>query len=371
MISVILVVYNLEPFIERSIQSVLAQTQRELELIIIDDGSVDRTTEICLKYQKQDKRIIYIKKKNEGQGIARTLGVRIAKGEFVTFLDGDDWLEVDALEKMHQAAISAQADIVVGDIWYVYQRADEIEKKYSKIRYQNLQIITKDECFDKISKLRTFTWGKLYKKEFLLKEKFKQSSFAYEDTATVPLLMLHAENIVYINTPVYNYLKNRTGSTIYKKEKAIDLLTVLKELKAKFMLEENYVLLHKDIMRLFWGQIRSLLIIHHVNWDEACDKKNIYNQLILFMRENFSSFIFLDDEEIWVYNSELAKRALGSILVDTKKVKCFVDKNDITSRIILKGEEKEYKLPERYNAKGFDENDIWDCADELFNLLME
>ena len=230
MISVIIVAYNLETYIEKSIRSVLSQTFTDLALIIVDDGSSDTTGDICKKYQKKDIRIINIKKENEGQGIARTIGYHAARGEYILFLDGDDWLENDALEKMFHAASDTNADIVVGDILYVYQKNGVVEKKYSKIRYQNMQIIEKGEYLEKISKLRTFTWGKLYKRRFLIQEGFSQASHAYEDTATIPLLIHHAKTIVYINTPVYNYYKSRTGSTIYQKEKASDLLIAIKKL---------------------------------------------------------------------------------------------------------------------------------------------
>lgn len=370
MISVVMVVYNLEEYVEKSIQSVLLQTFTDLELIIVDDGSSDTTGDICKRYQKRDMRIIYIKKKNEGQGIARTVGYHAARGDYILFLDGDDWLECDALEKMFHAASETNADIVVGDIFYVYQKDGIIEKKYSKIRYLNNQIIGKGECLGKISKLRTFTWGKLYKRSFLIQEEFSQPSYAYEDTATIPLLIHHANTIVYINIPVYNYYKNRAGSTIYQKEKASDLLIAIKKLYDSFINEENYMYLEKEIARLFWGQIRSLFIAHNVSWNTVFHNENAYRKLIDFMKENFSSFKFLEEEDIYIYNSKLAQKAIGSLLIDEKNIRYMEEGDNSNSRIVINGGEREYKLPPQYGVSVFDENDIWDCADDLFLLLM-
>lgn len=368
MVSVIIVAYNIEMCIENSIKSVLSQTYPDLELIIVDDGSSDATGEICQRYQKTDARVMYIKKKNEGQGIARTIGYQVAKGEYVSFLDGDDWLEKDALEKMRKAAQETNADIVVGDIWYVYKKNGGFEKKYSKIRYQDMQIIKKGEALGKISKLRTFTWGKLYKRNFLLEEGFSQASHAYEDTATIPLLIQHANKIVYINVPVYNYYKNRAESTIYRKEKATDLLIALRKLYDSFINEGNFPCIQNELMRLFWGQIRSLFIAHSVSWEIVFENENDYKQLIDYMKEVFSSFEFLQDKQIYVYNSKLAYKALCSLLLDERNIQCKEDNS--VSRIVMNEGKYEYKLPQKYSSSVFDENDIWDCADELFFILM-
>lgn len=368
MISVILAVYNVEGYIRKSIESVLNQSYKDIQLIIVDDGSNDNTGKICLEYQQKDPRILYIKKKNEGQGVARSMAMKVVQGEYVTFLDGDDWLEEDALEKMHVVAVAENADIVVGDMWYVYQFGDTYEKKYSKIRYFHMQRIARGEHSEKISKLRTFTCGKLFRKDFLIKEKFSQPAFAYEDTATIPLLLLHAENIVYVNTPVYCYLKNRNTSTIYNKEKAADLLNALKVLYVALEKEDGFVYLKREIMRLFWGQIRSLFMAHKVEWNHTYGSHNQYDELIRFMKEKFPEFIILEKEDIRVVNSRLAEEALGCILLSNERVTYMEDDVERTGRIILGKEQKEYVLPPVYNVSEYTEDRIWDCADAMFSL---
>ena len=356
MISVILAVYNLEEYIERCILSILKQSYKELELIIVDDGSSDRTGDVCTRYAKMDRRVIYIKKKNEGQGEARNVGLKLAKGEYVTYVDGDDWLETDALSQMYYVAKKEDADIVVGDIWYVYAVDEGYERKYSKIRYENEKVILQGECPEKMSKLRTFTWGKLYRRAFLREEGFRQPSNAYEDTATIPILLLHAQKIVYINVPVYNYLKNRSMSTIYSEEKVLDLLSALQQLYDTFCTERCVEKYEMEIKRLFWGQIRSLCIAHNVSWEKICQEKTDYSELIHFIQKCFKDFIFFDDYDITVRNSVVVEKSL---------------ENEGCTIIMKKGGvSKEYSLGKSLTTtEKWSEDQIWDCADLVFALI--
>lgn len=374
MISVIVTVYNLEKYIEKCITSVLTQSYDDLELIIVDDGSCDLTESICLKYLKQDDRILYIKKKNEGQGEARNFGLKLATGDYVTFVDGDDWLEAEALEKMYQKGKEVEADIVVGDIWYVYQRKESLKKDYSKIRYENFQVIHRGECPEKINKLRTFTWGKLYRREFLIKEQFKQPKFAYEDTATIPMLVLHAERIVYINIPVYNYLKNRKSSVIHDEKKARELKIALEYLCSKLKEEKFYYAHREEVKRMFWGQVRSLCVTQKVSWEEIRTGAGVYKELVYSIKKYFPEFVFLDEYIITVYNSLFVEKALKNLVICNSNIGSCTDSNDATCRIVLKKGKsvKNFILDDKYkNMEMTDENQLWECADELFYLIEE
>lgn len=371
MVSVIVAVFNLEDYIEKCILSIIQQSHSDLELIIVDDGSTDRTEDICLNYARKDNRVTYVKKKNEGQGMARNIGLKLAKGEYVTYVDGDDWLEKDAIANMYQVAQREDADIVVGDIWYVYVNQGNEEKRYSKIRYNAGQVIRYGECPEKMSNLRTFTWGKLYKRQFLKQEDFVQSSKVYEDTATIPILVLHAKKIVYINTPVYNYLKTRSSSTIYNKEKVMDLLDALQHLYSVFCKEQCLIKYEKEIKRLFWGQIRSLCIAHKVSWREINQTESSYNKLLIFMKNIFEDFKFPDDYEIIVSNSLIVENAIKNLVISEDKIKGESD-NIKTARIKMKYNQiiEEYDLGKEYvNTETDDENGLWDCADKLFYLI--
>lgn len=114
MISLIVPVYNIEKYLERCVSSILVQTYKEYELILVDDGSIDGSSDLCDFYAQQDNRIIVIHKENGGLVSARKAGLAIAKGEYIGFVDGDDWIEPRMYEHLIQLAMEYQADMVLG-----------------------------------------------------------------------------------------------------------------------------------------------------------------------------------------------------------------------------------------------------------------
>lgn len=111
-ISVIVPVYKCEAFLEEMLGSLIKQTLREIEIILVDDGSPDKSGEICDKVAKKDNRIIVIHQKNQGAGIARNAGLEKATGEYIGFCDSDDWVDLEMYEKMYEQARTNNADIV-------------------------------------------------------------------------------------------------------------------------------------------------------------------------------------------------------------------------------------------------------------------
>lgn len=123
-VSVIVPVYNSKEYLVKCLDSVVNQTLKNIEIIIIDDGSTDGSSEICMEYVAQDSRIIYYKKENEGLAAARQDGIERANGEYIGFVDSDDWLELNMYEEMYNSAISENADVVFCNCF-----ADESEKE--------------------------------------------------------------------------------------------------------------------------------------------------------------------------------------------------------------------------------------------------
>ncbi len=113
MLSVIIPAYNVEKYIKRCINSVLSQDLKNIEIIVIDDGSKDKTSDICLEISKNNKNIIYKKVQNSGCSAARNLGISMAKGKYIAFLDSDDWVDLDMYINMVEEAEKNQADIVI------------------------------------------------------------------------------------------------------------------------------------------------------------------------------------------------------------------------------------------------------------------
>ena len=120
MISVIVPVYNVEPFLKRCVKSIMKQTYRDIEIILVNDGSTDNCFEICTELQKEDSRIKVINKKNQGLGAARNSGLSLSKGEYVTFVDSDDWISESHIERLFRTAARSLADAVIGSYTRVY-----------------------------------------------------------------------------------------------------------------------------------------------------------------------------------------------------------------------------------------------------------
>ncbi|MGL5000293.1 MAG: glycosyltransferase family 2 protein, partial [Cetobacterium sp.] len=135
MLSVIIPAYNVEKYIKRCVDSVLNQTLKEIEIIIIDDGSTDKTSEICSQLAIQNSRIIYKKVTNGGCSKARNFGIDIAKGDYIAFLDSDDWIDKDMYKDMLEKAETEKADVVISG----FKKLDETEKVISIV-----QVIKRD-----------------------------------------------------------------------------------------------------------------------------------------------------------------------------------------------------------------------------------
>lgn len=205
-VSVIVPVYNVEDYLPRCLDTLVGQTLKDIEIIIINDGSKDNSEEIIKKYQKKYKdKIIYHKKVNEGQGVARNYALNIAKGEYITFVDSDDFIDITMLEKLYNKATEDNADIVCSEGFI-----EVTENTRKEIKYE----------FDSIDQYIKYIlnnsgpWGKIIKREIIVKNNLTFPNLrAYEDVSVIPLWGLFAKKISYVNESLYYYLI-RQGSTM-------------------------------------------------------------------------------------------------------------------------------------------------------------
>lgn len=129
-VSIVIPVYNIGKYLEKCLDSVVAQTFPDIEIIVVNDGSTDNSPEIIARYADKDSRIVVIDKSNEGLAYARKSGIEAAQGEYIQHLDGDDFLEPDAIELLYNKAIEDAADMVVFPFWFDY--VDEKKKRSSR-----------------------------------------------------------------------------------------------------------------------------------------------------------------------------------------------------------------------------------------------
>ena len=226
-VSVIIPVYNVEKYLERCVESIRNQTLIDIEIILVDDGSPDNCPQICDEFAKKDSRIKVLHKKNGGLSSARNVGLYVATGEYIGYIDSDDYAELDMFEKLYTCARKNEVDFVMADYWRV--QSDGVRKKKSLDIRSGLY--TKEDINQEIYPILIMreevdygpllsVWHCLYKADFIKKNKlfFDEEIKWSEDCIYSAILGYQAENFYYLKDEyVYNYIQNEgTISTSYK-----------------------------------------------------------------------------------------------------------------------------------------------------------
>lgn len=211
-ISIIVAVYNIEAYIAHCIESLCSQTYRNLEIILVVDGATDSSGKICEEYAKKDDRIQVVYRENGGLSAARNTGIEKATGEYITFVDGDDWVEETMYETMAELAGKYNADLVACRYKCIYRDSvkDGSTGKvtvYTRPYEMLLQYLKEDEAY----LIQHAAWNKLYKRELLGEERFPEGEW-YEDVVFSAHILSRVHTGVYVDTAFYNYVCEREGS---------------------------------------------------------------------------------------------------------------------------------------------------------------
>ena len=252
-ISVIIPVYNVEKYLKRCLDSIINQTYKNLEIILIDDGSTDKSGKICDEYAQKDKRIIVIHKENGGVSSARNKGLDICIGDYISFIDSDDWIEEDFFEYVVNNA--KDNDLLIFD-YYITNGKSTKWIKYRRTKFE----ISKDECLIELTKakLQSYLWVMIFKSELFYNIRFPQNR-NYEDQAIMHLLIDKCQKIKYCNKAFYNYYQNPKGITHtvnYKNYRDFLYVNILRGrfLKKKYPKVYEYHLnyIYSAIAKLCW-----------------------------------------------------------------------------------------------------------------------
>lgn len=211
MISVIVPVYNVESYLGQCLDSILAQTYRDIELILVDDGSTDGCPQICDAYREKDNRVVVFHTENRGLSAARNLGLDHAHGEWIMFVDSDDWVEPDFCRLPYEAAVEHGADLVIFEMAIINLHGHTISRDYQKSGIISAE--TAVECG------HSAAWNKLYHRPLFTGIRYPIGQVA-EDTAITHRLVYKARTIVYLNNELYYYRK-RKESISEKKDAAL------------------------------------------------------------------------------------------------------------------------------------------------------
>ena len=219
LVSIIVAIYNVEMYLEKCIESIMVQSYKNLEIILINDGSTDNSLEICKRYALKDNRIILINKENGGVSRARNVGLNIAKGDYISFVDGDDYICKDMIKKMVENIEKNNFDMSI--CGYRIFSDESSKTKISDSSEKNI-IMNSDEVLKKIfnsNEINGFLWNKLFRKSIFEKIRLPEDMNVCEDLYIVCKILTNNLNIYYTSMPLYNYRENRLGAT-----KSIDKL---------------------------------------------------------------------------------------------------------------------------------------------------
>ncbi len=293
-ISVIVPVYNSSKYLRKCIESILNQTYKNLEIILVNDGSMDESGIICDEYAAKDDRIIAIHQQNAGASVARNRGLDICTGNYIGFVDGDDWIAENMYEFLYTALLNYNADISICG----YYIEDEKNGVYGA-RNDNGEVTVYDsrEAIREVikdEKIYSNFWDKLYRREMFRELRFRKG-IILEDIATMYKIFMHAKKIVACNVPQYYYYQ-RKDSLLHIRNEALNW-------DQFWVYRERVLVLEKD-----YPEFRELLVTRLVSFGIAA-----YNCLLL--KGDLSSDEKSQKEEIletvWKYGKEIRDKKYG------------------------------------------------------------
>lgn len=297
LVSIIVPVYNSEKFLKSCVDSILKQTYRNLELILVDDGSTDSSPQICDDYKSQDSRVVVIHKPNGGISNARNKGIEIAKGEYLTFVDNDDYLPPKALEAYVDCINKTHANVVQGDV--LFQLISEPLHREKIIDDEKDEYIIENPCdfLKKNSVNKTYVWSKLYKTEIARSHHFPEGRFG-EDLYFNGLFFSdnRIDRVATIKSTVYvHYDNGESASHRWKVDDYISIFKTMEELYfqvKKNTKDESLILLYLSLVFSQFACWRYNVIIRKSYYAKYKDffEKERYLILKELFRSNFSFF---------------------------------------------------------------------------------
>lgn len=217
-VSVIVPIYNVEKYLEKCINSLLSQTLEDIQIILVNDGSKDNSGNIAREYEKNNKnRVIYVEKENGGLSDARNYGLKYATGDFIAFLDSDDYIEKNAYEEMYNKAIEENADYVECDFIWEFPNKIRVDKQYP---YKNKK--------EMLSFVRVVAWNKLIKRQLITDNNLEfPKGLRYEDVEFTYKLIPFVNKFAYVDKPFIHYVQREGSIANVQNERTAEIFTVL------------------------------------------------------------------------------------------------------------------------------------------------
>lgn len=287
LVTVIVPVYDIATYLPKCLESILMQTHKNLEIILVDDGSTDNSDSICAQYAEKDKRFIHIRQKNSGVSSARNTGLDAANGDFITFVDGDDIIAPTYVEHLLHMARDGRADITgVGFIKSPQYTDISVEFGDSEDKQY---IFTADEaakCLLHLGVITNNVWGKMFRRDVLHTIRFDTTFAVGEDMELMYRAICASEKIIISNRRLYQYLL-REGSAMNSgfSEKRVDAYRAAKSMVSYGSPAHRSALHTKLFTESFWLGLRLI--------DAKAEHKKLWNECMQDIRLS-SRFVILN-----------------------------------------------------------------------------
>ena len=266
LVSIIIPIYNVEKYITKCIDSIIKQDYKNLEIILVNDGSKDNSLKICEKYKKMDNRIVLINKENGGVSSARNEGLKIAKGEYISFVDGDDFLEPDFVSYMLNIIIKYNCDIAISKNCF----RDDKEKQILK---DKVNIYDSKDTLSLLLSMRINVgcWNKMYKKSAINNLSFDEKQFYGEGLLFISTVAQKIKKSAIFERKIYHYRQDNIASAT-KKYKFESFVNGEKSLQ---LIEENLTIKDKNVYKQLYSHF-CLFYCNAISSTLKCNKQKEY-----------------------------------------------------------------------------------------------
>ena len=305
MVSIIVPIFNTCKYLNRCVDSLIKQNYSDIECILVDDGSIDGSSELSDEYASQDSRIKVIHQTNKGLSAARNAGLEVATGDYVAFVDSDDFVSEDYIEKLVKRADRENADIVICNYKFV-------DDNGSDIKNDNYTEFASEQCFDGTDALllfenrtyRTFfdvVWNKLFRRELFDGVRFPEGVSVVEDIAVMPMLYHKATRVSVISDKLYYYVYREASLSHTKRTEQEDL-----DIRIP-MMEDRLV------HYLEWG-IKEICLLHITHMYSMYGRRNGNNtNRLKELQREFRNIYFKGNYTKGISFSRRIKFALGAV----------------------------------------------------------
>lgn len=305
MVSIIVPIYQAEKFIGKCISSIIDQTYSDFELILVDDGSVDASYEICKSYAKRDNRLVLIHTENYGSGHARNVGLRCAKGEYISFVDADDYLEHEFLERLVSEIQRFNADIAECDFYLIKDGVKQMKsiQQNCVFEYNGAQAM-REHISDQ--NCRQLVWNKLYKKKVIQDIWFVEGKTIDDEFWTYRVIG-NADKVIHVSEQLYNYVQHK--ESVMHQQYNIKRLQALEAQSLRL----NYVSERFPELRSYAEKMLYFACMYHMQmalkYLDRESRRAAFYVIKSILRQEFSEIKFVKDisivQRIWVILSQI------------------------------------------------------------------